>query len=314
MFLKIFAILILINSEIALGVSGEKRVPVAGAQEVGFDVEGNPIYRAMDLVPETRTMELRPGDEVLRADPQVYKGTKSIEGEFPAMGWIGNCTGTAVGPKVIFTASHCQTTGTKINFEHRGSGKTYRATCTRHPNYNDRTVLNDWTFCILDQELPAGTQFASFNTSGSPEKGAEMLMNGFGAPNVRVHYWGKAVVTGMQGQDIVTCGPANLGGGDSGGSLLRWTTDRVNGSKFVIEGVNSRGGGGCDYFNTTSSNEFKGWAPQFATDKGIGICGVNLSCADKPVDPNKCLDEQKMVLYTESLVTKSKERLALCLK
>lgn len=221
--------------------------------------------------------------------PLIYNGEKSIDGEFPAMGWIGNCTGTLVAPDVIFTASHCATTGKRISFKHRGTGKSVAATCTRHPEYNNRTVYNDWAFCKLDSPLE-GQVMASFLLE-SPKVDEKLLLNGFGAPHVQVHYWGEAPVDHISGQDIYTCGPANLGGGDSGGSLLKWTDDRSGKSGFEIYGVNSRGGGGCSLFNRTSHENFKSFAKQYEKDKSVSICGISRKCqgGGEPVDPRLCL-------------------------
>jgi len=217
-------------------------------------------------------------------DPLVYNGTKSVDGEFPAMGWKGNCTATAVALDVVFTAAHCQSSGSSMTFQHRGSGKTYSGVCTNHPRYNTRTIYNDYSFCKLSEKLPADTLLASFDMVNPVKAGEKVLMNGFGQPNIRVHYWGSATVSRISGQDIVTCGPANLGSGDSGGSLLAWTEDRSGKTMFKIIGVNSRGGGGCSYFNMTTHSEFA-WAKEYATSKGVEICGVNKDCSEDPVEP-----------------------------
>lgn len=219
-------------------------------------------------------------------DARVYRGTKSIDGEFPAMGWIGNCTATAVAPDVVMTAGHCKSTGSRITFQHRGSGRSYGALCTRHPRYNNSTVKNDWTFCKLDQPLPEGSVLASFNLE-RPATGDLLLVNGFGAPHVGTHYWGKAAVTRFSGQDLVACNQATLGGGDSGGSLLKWDEDRTGKGGFEIVGVNSRGNSSCSWYNMISDAEFKSFATEYETAKGVKLCGVSADCK-KPIDPVDC--------------------------
>lgn len=174
------------------------------------------------------------------------------------MGFLGFITATAVGPNVIYTAAHCVSNGQKVNWKMRKNGVTYKGTCGKHPDYNDRTVFNDYAFCILDEQLPPDTVFASFNITDSFS--SEALLNGYGAPNLGTHYWGKAEYKRTSGQDIVTCGPANLGGGDSGGSFLIWTSDRGNARAHIIYGTNSRAGGGCSYFNRTNHENFKPYA------------------------------------------------------
>ena len=236
------------------------------------EITGEPIYLLRDLG--------------VHADTMVYNGTRSNADEFEPMGWIGNCTGTLVGPQVLFTASHCVSTGSRITFSHRGSGQQISAVCTRHPAYNTRTVYNDYAFCKLAAPAPAGSQMASFDIALGVAANEKLLMNGLGAPNVRTHYWGSGVVRNVSGQDIVTCGPSNLGGGDSGGSLLRWSDDRKKTAKFKVVGVNSRGGGGCSYFNRTNHPEFISFAKAYETNNNVKLCGVSLDCgADAPPPP-----------------------------
>lgn len=222
--------------------------------------------------------------------PEVYGGQRSVAGEFPMGGWIGNCTANLAskGRDVLFTASHCVYNGKRVTFQHRGTGRGYAATCWRHPRYNTRTIHNDYALCKLDTAIDASAVVAQFALT-SPATGEQMILNGLGAPTAgTAHQWGKAAVRRISGQDIVTCGPANLGGGDSGGSLLADTPDRTGGQGFKIYGVNSRGGGGCSYFNRTSHDEFSTWARQFEQEKGVELCGVSADCYTPP-EPLDCV-------------------------
>jgi hypothetical protein len=217
--------------------------------------------------------------------PKIYNGTKSVPGEFLMMGWIGNCTGTAVGPNTIVTASHCVSTGQRITFTPRFNSQGYGMVCTRHPRYNTRTVYNDYAFCRLESgKFPDDMPLASF-TARVPDIGEKLLLNGYGAPNVRVHYWGPELVDRIDGQDIDMCGKVYLGGGDSGGSLLEWSEDRSGKSGFKIVGINSRGGGNCSYFNRTSHEEFQSWAPQYEAQYNLKICGISMQCAGSTPPP-----------------------------
>lgn len=300
--MRIVFLLMMMFSEIA--IADEFVQPKRGAKPTAYDSNGNAIYKLIDL--ESRFQNGSPS-------PIVYKGTKSIEGEFPEVGFLGFCTATAVGPRVIYTAAHCVNNGQKVNWKMRKNQVSYPATCQKHPQYNDNTVFNDYAFCLLDGKLPDDTIFASFNIKGGPSDGAEALLNGFGAPNLGTHFWGKAVVDNTRAQDIVTCGPANLGGGDSGGSFFKWTTDRNSPEKHIIDGTNSRAGGGCSYFNSTSHPNFIAWAKPFADDRGLTICGVNKDCLGPPVDPNKCLEEKSFVSWVKKELGIAESQLALCL-
>lgn len=277
----IFLLLLLSGNAFALKVK-------SGAVPTGVDPFGEPVYKLSDIIPEPKPLGLFDF-----AIPTLYNGEKSLSNEFPYMGWLGMCTSTNVGDNVIFTAAHCVNTGSKINYQHRGSGKTYKGTCYRHTNYNDRTVYNDWVLCILDENLPAGTLHASFDTTAMPSKGDEMLASGYGRPNLGTHYWGKAVVESMEEQDIVTCGPTNLGGGDSGGSLINWVNDRVSAVVAKIRGVNSRASSRCSYYNSVAHKNFIDWAKKLGEDRKVGICGVNKVCGMD--DPTVCPEERSIV-------------------
>lgn len=276
--------------------------PKAGVEPVGHDSRGNPIYKLIDL-------ESRFDNMPDAASPMVYQGTKSIEGEFLEMGFLGFCTATAVGPNLIYTAAHCISNGQKVNWKMRLDQKTYSGVCNKHPDYNDRTVYNDYAFCILNESLPKDTVFASFNIKD--DFSGEALLNGYGAPNLGTHYWGKANHDSTQGQDIITCGPANLGGGDSGGSFLKWTIDRDKGAKHEIFGTNSRAGGGCSYFNRTNHPNFKPYAESQVQKGAAYVCGVTKDCA-KPIDPAKCVDEQKYIAYVSTQLVFANDALKLC--
>lgn len=222
----------------------------------------------------------------MEEQPAIYNGTSSLESEFLPMGWIGFCTATAVAPNVIITAAHCVSTGQVINFQARADKLTYRGVCTRHPRYNDRTVYNDYAFCKLDKELPKDLQLATL-LAVSPEKDEKMLLNGYGAPTVGRHRWGPEKMDTINGQDIVACGSVVLGGGDSGGSLLKWSDDRTGKSGFEIYGINSRAGGGCSYFNRTSHAEFQTFARDYEARHSLKLCGVSANCKNggEPLPP-----------------------------
>ena len=258
------------TDENALGFEEFKKGDV-----VGFDKNDNPIF--LGGIP---TFEL---------DTEVYRGTKSVAGEYPTSGFIGNCTANAVALDVVVTAGHCKGTGARISFAHRESGKSYSATCTRHPRYNTSTIYNDWSLCKLDSPLPVGSKVLTF-AKARVVQGTEMWVNGFGAPNVGVHYWGLAKLGRPTGQDLTTCGPANLGGGDSGGTLIVKEGERQMPLGGLGGGVNSRGNSSCSWYNDYAHSEFQSWAREYETAKGVKLCGISADCTGVIPNPVDCAE------------------------
>lgn len=246
---------------------------LGGPKPVTYDENGAPIYRAIDIADSF--------------DTNVYNGTKAATGELNEVGWIGNCTATLVSEKrdVVFTAGHCKGTGSTAVFTHRESGKKINAICMRHKRYNTRTIFNDYAFCKLAQPLPETSQVASFDVTGTKD-GEVFLVNGYGKPYLVNLYWGKASQRRISGQDIVTCGPSNLGSGDSGGSLMRYVEDKINSHRLIV-GVNSRGGGGCSYFNAMAHLEFWPFAKEVEAEFDSALCGISANC-QVPPEPLDC--------------------------
>lgn len=244
-------------------------IAYADPEPVRYDYSGNPIYLAKDL-----------------ENPRIYNGTKAKPGELLEVGWIGNCTATLVAPNVVFTAGHCKGTGSSLSFKHQESGRSFSGRCTRHPSYNS-AAFNDYALCKLEESVPEGSHMASFDTAEAPLQGEDLLMNGYGQPNLVNLYWGKGIVRNIRSQDIVTCGPSNLGSGDSGGSLFRWADDRSNAVHRKIVGVNSRAGGGCSYFNRVSHSNFIDFARSYEFSNSVQLCGLGRQC-DVPPEPLDC--------------------------
>lgn len=271
---------------------------------VGVDESGQPIYRLIDI-PD------------LPEGSMIYRGTRSVEGEFPAMGWIGNCTATAVAPNAIVTAAHCQNNGAVIYFQHRQSAKSYRAVCTRHPQYNAQTLYNDFVLCKLDQNLPEGSILATL-ADFTPSAGSKVLLNGYGQPNPRVHFWGYSQIRSFSGQDLITCGnPSNLGPGDSGGGLLAWNEDRTfRKSPAYIVAINSRGNGQCDWYNMVANTSFRNFASQWAQTHNVRMCGINTDCtAHQPSPPDEqpnCNNEVAILNSLQQSMADAVEKVSAC--
>ena len=78
-------------------------------------------------------------------EPMLYGGRPVEEGELLPNMNVGFCSVTVVGPETFVSAGHCHATGSSASFSFKGAKYTGR--CTRHPQYNDRTLLNDFALC-----------------------------------------------------------------------------------------------------------------------------------------------------------------------
>jgi len=262
----IIILIALLASNIAIG----QAMPAPDAIATG-EHEGEPIYLVKDLIPDL-------------VQKLLYGGTRSVAGEFLPMGFLGGCTGTAIGPKVYLTAAHCTRDRARSNFRSRFDGKSYAATCYRHPNVNTRNWYNDYALCKLDGQFPADMPLVTVDLV-TPAVGTDMMPNGFGAPTLGTHHWGRAKISSHGTQDLVTCGPANAGGGDSGASLIYWHEDRSGKSGFKVVAVLSRGNSRCTFYNRLNCDPFKTWANTWMSSHSVQICGMGLDCLKGQPDP-----------------------------
>lgn len=221
--------------------------------------------------------EIAYAKEVAESDglePMLYGGKPVEEGELPMVYNVGFCTTSLVGPEVAFIASHCVSNGSQASFIYKGVRRV--GVCSRHPQYNDRTVQFDWALCKFS---PAIDDPEAIYTSLEPKLlsvGSKVVLNGFGrgSSNGRLH-WGKMPITRVSGQEYITEGSTVLGSGDSGGSLFSDMDDLKKGPFFTV-GVNSRAGGGMSIFNYTAHESAQTFFKSYAESKGVKICGINL--------------------------------------
>lgn len=272
-----YFVAVLFLCSIALSAFADDQLPLTDENGLGFDEKQIGDFVRYDR--KGRPIFLGGFDK----RTEVYRGRKSVSGEFPTSGFIGNCTANAVALNVVVTAGHCKGTGARINFAHRESGKNYSATCTRHPRYNTRTIYNDYSLCKLDAPLPDGSKLLTFASARVP-RGTDVWVNGYGAPNFGTHYWGNAKLTRESGQDLVSCNAATLGGGDSGGSLIVKSGERTLPKGGAAAGVNSRGNSNCSWYNDYAHSEFQSWAREYETKKDVKLCGISADCSGEPVD------------------------------
>lgn len=257
--------------------------------------------------------------------PALIGGTVADPADWPASPWVGNCSSTIIGEKVLLTAAHCVSNGGSKSFT-IGSTR-YSGSCTHHGSYRGNQTA-DYALCLLTASV-SGVQFESIAT---PEEaacavGVKYLWTGYGCQR-----WGGTLDgkfrTGLVGvtkcpsgsnYDTVTRGSVALCSGDSGGGgyvLFQ------NGDRKVV-GVNSRSNTtDTSYVSSTYLSTFRDWARSWADSKGVQICGVHpgaqncrgSSQPDPDPDPQPdCSQELKRVSDSLSAHNAAVSSLSTCL-
>lgn len=206
---------------------------------------------------------------------ELIGGREARPGELPFSVFIGNCTASVVGPSVVLTAGHCRSTGESVQFSLDGVRHTGR--CVRHPQFNNRTVDNDFSLCRVSPTMNPKAM-ASINAT-NVSVGDAVLLQGFGRNRLGVLQLGAARVGRIDNQDITVNSSVKLGGGDSGGALLQRPRDLFNGP-FTIIGINSRvqTNGNSSFFNRVNLNRSQSFFRAFANQNRVSICGINTGC------------------------------------
>lgn len=208
--------------------------------------------------------------------PDLIGGVIADPAEFPASVWIGNCTGTVAGERVLLTAAHCVSNGGTKSFS-VGTTK-YNARCSHHPSYRGNSTA-DWAICLVDKKVE-GIAYEQVAKEKEYEIESEILLSGYGC-----RIWGG----GLDGKyrigrapvirlpsgsnfDTVTRGKSALCSGDSGGPA--WFV-KPSGERKLI-GVNSRSNTTTtsylsSHWVETAQSFYKNWAQSNA----VKICGIH---------------------------------------
>jgi len=250
------------------------------------DVERMPVTG--DELTEQEIAFAREMANTAAPEPMLYGGRPIEPGELPISVNLGHCTATIIGKETIITAGHCNNSGSRIAFSF--SGNRYSGSCTRHPQYNDRTLLNDYTLCKFSPkaEFP-------FYASLKPipvAVGDIMTLQGYGRGSTggKLHV-GKQPIARIleQAGEIWTEGSVVYGSGDSGsGNFL--DIDLKKGP-FTIISITSRAGSKLSISNMTGDSRAQEFFKNWATKNSAEVCGINWDCQGGVVPPPPPPDE-----------------------
>lgn len=239
-----------------------------------------------------------------RVAPTLIGGTVAPAGMFPASPWVGNCSATLIGDRVLDTAAHCVSNGGTKTFE-IGSTR-YTAKCAHHPSYRGNSTA-DWALCLVDKVV-AGVPFERVPKDAAQvdcKVGAKYTLTGYGCQrwgggiDGKFRY-GTAEVTSCPSgtnYDIVTRATVALCSGDSGGGGYR-----IDGEDRWAIMVNSRSNTTTtSYMPSRGTSAFRDWALGWAAGNGVKICGLHADAANcrladdtpppPPPPPGDCRDE-----------------------
>jgi hypothetical protein len=257
--------------------------------------------------------------------PALIGGSVADPADWPASPWIGNCSSTLIGNKVLKTAAHCVGNGGSKSFTINNTR--YTATCTHNPSYRGNSTA-DWALCLVSQPV-VGIKFESIATEeeAACARGVKYLWTGYGCQRRGGTIDGKfriGMVSTTQcpsgtNYDTVTRGSVALCSGDSGGGGY---VVFQNGDRKVV-GTNSRSNTtDTSYVSSTYTAKFRDWAKSWAASKNVSICGIDADAEncrvsggnpDPDPDPKDCSSELSAAMSSLSSHVASQNLLKSCL-
>lgn len=186
------------------------------------------------------TVELGERAPLEGASEELIGGSYTYER--PEVGSISGCTATLVGPRLVITAAHCLSYGTRNTpgnygtFEiRRRSGDSQRFVIERYVSYGGSVGGDDIALIRLASAVPSSVATPAGLAPTNPSRGAPLAIYGYGCQARGTRgTWAKQKITTTYGATTT-----NLCPGDSGGPTI--TSDgrvlRINSGYYVTSGV-----------------------------------------------------------------------------